>query len=57
MPAMPNLLISRFMTFGERNAGSVGPKMKAYGYAPTMTEPEIVDYLFKRYEQLTAASS
>ena len=26
MPAMPNLLISRFVTFGERNAGSVGPK-------------------------------
>jgi hypothetical protein len=26
MPAMPNLLISRFVTFGERNAGRVGPK-------------------------------
>ena len=26
MPAMPNLLTRRFVTFGERNAGSVGPK-------------------------------
>jgi hypothetical protein len=26
MPAMPNLLINRFVTFGERNAGRVGPK-------------------------------
>jgi hypothetical protein len=27
--------------------------MKAYGYAPTMTEPEIVADLMKRYQQLT----
>ena len=26
MPAMPNLLTRRFVTFGERNAGRVGPK-------------------------------
>ena len=26
MPVMPNLLTSRFVTFGERKAGSVGPK-------------------------------
>ena len=26
MPAMPNLFTRRFVTFGERNAGSVGPK-------------------------------
>lgn len=30
MPAMPNLVTSRFVTFGERNAGSVGPKCKNY---------------------------
>ena len=28
--------------------------MKAYGYAPTMTEPEIVADLMKRYQELTA---
>ena len=27
--------------------------MKAYGYAPTMTEPEIVADLMKRYQELT----
>ena len=26
--------------------------MKAYGYAPTMTEPEIVADLMKRYQEL-----
>ena len=28
--------------------------MKAYGYAPNMTEPEIVADLMKRYQELTA---
>ena len=28
--------------------------MKAYGYAPSMTEPEIVADLMKRYQELTA---
>ena len=28
--------------------------MKAYGYAPSMTEPEIVADLMKRYQNLTA---
>ena len=27
--------------------------MKAYGYAPSMTEPEIVADLMKRYQELT----
>ena len=27
--------------------------MKAYGYAPTMTEPEIVADLMRRYQELT----
>jgi hypothetical protein len=27
--------------------------MKAYGYAPTMTEPEIAADLMRRYQQLT----
>jgi hypothetical protein len=26
--------------------------MKAYGYAPTMTEPEIVADLMRRYQEL-----
>ena len=31
--------------------------MKAYGYAPSMTEPEIVADLMLRYQELTAAEN
>ena len=30
--------------------------MKAYGYAPTMTEPEIVADLMRRYQELAISA-